>query len=195
MINQHREGDVAHVVDQFEATDIGAPFKVILRECVKVATDSQSGEIISYTIPDPDGLVRTVAIARIFHSRKLSGKEIKFLRKAGGVKQKDLAKAISVTPEHLCKCEGDALPLSPAIENLLRIFLLKSIVNLHKMKDEDIKNKLSQLIDKLFDQLESVCVFDPKDELIFQFSRATSSIGAANSNDDEEPEYRLDDVA
>jgi DNA-binding transcriptional regulator YiaG len=194
MINQHRESTVAHVVDQFEATDIGAPFKVFLKNCVKVVSDEQSGEIISYTIPDPDGLVRAVALARILHDRKLFGEDIKFLRKAAGVMQKDLAKAISVSPEHLCKCEAGKIPLSVTSEKLLRVFLLKRVIKHHKMSDKDEKAKFDQLFDKLFEELEPVCVFDVNDELAFQFHRSEKLNGAANSNDDE-PEYLLDDVA
>ena len=48
MITQHggSEGKT-YVVDQFEAKDLGAPFKVILHKAVRV-THNPAGELMSY---------------------------------------------------------------------------------------------------------------------------------------------------
>jgi DNA-binding transcriptional regulator YiaG len=165
MINQHGNFG-ARVVDQFEATDLGAPFKVVLKDSVKVVSDSETGELISYTIPDPDGLLRVVTLARVLHSRKLSGADIRFLRKAIGVKQKDLAKAIEISPEHLSKVEAGSLPLGPGSEKLLRIFLAKTA---HQIEDCGNKRELETALDRVFNGLTPVAVHDPATELELSF--------------------------
>jgi DNA-binding transcriptional regulator YiaG len=154
-------------VDQFEATDLGAPFKVILKDSVKVVSDRATGELISYTVPDPEGLLRAVALTRVLHARKLSGADIRFLRKAIGVKQKDLASAIEVKPEHLSKVESGMLPLGPVSEKLLRIFVAKTA---HKIGECGNKRELETALDRVFDGLTAVAVHDPATELAFSFT-------------------------
>jgi len=180
-------GSTAHVVDQFEAKDLGAPFKVFLHDCVKVVTDDDTGETLSYTIPDPDGLLRMVVLSRILERRRLSGPEMKFLRKAVGVMQKDVAKSIELTVEHLSKCEAGKLSMSANSEKLLRIYLLKTAIKHHKIKDSEAKAKIEGFLDRVFDDAP-IGVHDPDDELVFRFSR-TPIVRA--SNDDDEPEYQL----
>lgn len=193
MINQHREEQESRVVDQFEATDLGAPFKVILKGCVKVVSNVQTGEMLSYTIPDPDGLLRTVVLARILHPRKLFAADIKFLRKAVGVMQKDLARSLGLSAEHLCKCESGALPLSVGSEKLLRLFLFKTVIKHHKIKDSEAKQQIEEALDKLFDLLTPVSVFDVEDEIVFTFYRTERKPCAANDGEDEG--YKLEDAA
>src|SRR5690242_459562 len=123
---QHGGETVTRVVDRFEASDLGAPFKVVLNHSVKVTYDVATGEVVSYKIPDLDGLLWAVVITRILHPRKLFGADIKFIRKALGLKQKELASKIDLTIEHLSRCETNTLVMSPGSEKLFRIFALKS---------------------------------------------------------------------
>jgi DNA-binding transcriptional regulator YiaG len=176
MDNQH---GTSTRVDQFEATDLGAPFKVILKDSVEVVSDDRTGELISYTIPDPDGLLRVVALARVLNARKLSGADIKFLRKAVGVKQKELAQAIEVKAEHLSKVEAGTIPLGPGSEKLLRIFVAKTA---HKIGDCGHKGELETALDRVFNGLASVAVHDVGADLVFSFAycsaRAADNDGA-----------------
>jgi DNA-binding transcriptional regulator YiaG len=180
MINQHGSVVVPRVVDQFEATDLGAPFKVILKNCVKVASDAETGELISYTIPDPDGLLRVVTLSRVLHPRKLSGADIRFLRKAVGIKQKDLARAIELSPEHLSKVEAGSLPIGPSSEKLLRIFLAKTA---HEMDGCKPNRELETALDQLFDWLTPAAVHDAANELELGFVRRSA---AEDNGSDEE---------
>ncbi|WP_260581173.1 helix-turn-helix domain-containing protein [Sphingopyxis sp. PET50] len=189
MINTH--GSIAHVVDQFEATDLGAPFKVILNKCVKVVSDKATGEVLSYTIPDPDGLLRMVVLSRIMHPRKLFGADIKFLRKAVGLMQKEVAKGIDVTPEHLSKCEAGKLALSGGGDKLLRLLFFKTAIKHHKIESSKAKKKIENLLDKIFDD-QPICAHDVDDEIVLRFSRGIAKPRA--DNDDDEPEYRLMDA-
>lgn len=154
----------AHVADVFEAQHLGAPFKVILHEAVTVV-EGEDGSVLKYTIPDPDGLYRCIVVSRVIHPRKLSGPEIRFLRKAVGIKQKELAEKIEVSAEHLSRCEKGIYPLSPTSEKLLRVYALKTAFKLHKVGASPAKKNLEDVLDSLFNVVK-VCSAHPADEEI-----------------------------
>jgi DNA-binding transcriptional regulator YiaG len=184
MITQHG-GMVGttRVVDQFDATDLGAPFKVILHNAVRITQDQETGELLSYAIPNLEGLIRAVVITRILHARKLSGADIRFIRKAIGVKQKDMALRLGMSCEHLSRCETGTLVMSPTSEKLLRIFALKTAIKLHNLKTCEAKTKLEDALDKLFDCIKPVSVHDVENVLELHFRRSKSS-SDENGNDD-----------
>jgi len=169
---QHGAESVTRVVDRFEAEDLGAPFKVFLNHSVTVTFDETTGDVISYKIPDLDGLLRSIVITRILHHRKLSGADIKFVRKVLGLKQKELASKIEITAEHLSRCETGPLVMSPSSEKLLRIFSFKTAFRLHNKKSCDAKAKLEDALDQLFDAIKPVPVFDVNEELELYFHRS-----------------------
>lgn len=183
-IIQHGALCTTRVVDKFEAKDLGAPFTVILNNSVQVSYDNATGDAVSYRIPDLDGLLRTIVITRILHPRKLFGADIKFVRKVIGLKQKDLAGKIELSVEHLSRCETEALVMSPSSEKLLRIFALKTALKLHKMKSCVEKTKLEDALDRLFDGMKPVSVFDVKDRLVLNFYRNRPEETDDDSSDD-----------
>lgn len=158
----------AHVADCFEAQYLGAPFKVVLHEAVTVV-HAEDGSILKYTIPDPDGLYRSIAFKRLVHPRKLSGEDVRFLRKALGIRQKQLAEKIEVSPEHLSRCEKGVHPLSPTSEKLLRVYALKTAFKLHKVGASAAKTKLEDALDSLFDAVKVRSAHSANDELEFHF--------------------------
>jgi len=163
-INQHGAGgEITRVVDQFDAVDLGAPFKVVLHKAVRVT--------LKYSIPDTDGLISQIAISRVLNKRKLSGKEIHFIRKAIKAKQKELAQRIEMSAEHLSRCESGAMVMSPTSEKLLRIYALKTAWKLQKLELCEETRKLEQMLDRLFDMMKPVSVFDPDDVLELHFNR------------------------
>lgn len=168
---QHGGAVETRVVEKFEAKDLGAPFKVVLNDAVRVSFDKTTGEAVSYSIPDLDGLLGTIVITRILHARKLSGADIKFVRKALGVKQKDLAGKLELSVEHLSRCETGTLPMSPGSEKLLRIFALKTALKIDKLKACEEKTKLEDALDSVFDGMKPAAAYDVKDELVFHFYR------------------------
>ena len=185
MTDQHK-GGLPCVVDHFNAEDFGAPFKIILDNCVK-ATFDESGNLLTYHIPDPEGLMRVVVLTRILNERKLTGPDIKFLRKAVCVKQKELAAKIEMEPETLSRCESGVKPIGPASEKLLRLFLFKTVIKHHKMKGCEAKTKLEKALDALFDLIKPVPVRDVEEEFVLHFSRRTEDkAGNDNQAADEE---------
>lgn len=191
-ITQH-EGvkNEAHVVDQFEAKDLGAPFRVILHKAVEVCLDDSTGEVVSYSIPDIDGLIRVVVVKRLLNRRKLSGADIRFVRKAIGVKQKEMAQKIEMSHEHLSRCESGTLVLSPGAEKLLRIFAIKVAVKLHSVKPGEARTQLEDALDKLFECIKPVSAYAVDDVLELHFhlkERAkTNNSPSREWNEEERP--------
>ena len=112
------------VVPEYDADILGAPFKVYLRDAVKVEICTSCEAVLSTTIPDPEGLFYAVSFERALHPRKLVGAEIKFLRNVMGWKAKKLADELGITAEHLSRCESGRLPLSMTTEKLLRLYVI-----------------------------------------------------------------------
>ncbi len=187
-------GVESYVVESFVAKDIGAPFKVVLNDAVQVTFDKATGAVVDYVIPDLDALLCEIVLSRVLHPRKLNGAEIKFVRKALGLKQKDLAEKIELAAETLSRIEAGAQPLSPGNEKLLRIYAVKTVFKMDKVKACEAKTRFDDAIDRLFDLLKPRAAFDVADELVFNFHRVrqesvSHSGGASNDNDG----YWLDD--
>lgn len=183
---EHRSSLTSCVVEAFEAKDLGAPFKVILDNSVTATIDGDTGEIVNYTIPDLPGLLQAVVMTRLLHAQKLSGPELKFIRKAIGVKQKDLANKIELTVEHLSRCETGTYPVSPASEKLFRIFAFKSALKLHTIKACKEKSEIEDALDRLFDGVKTIAAHDADHELVLHFRRTklSDTMGADNDSDD-----------
>lgn len=159
------------VASKFEADDLGAPFKVILHNAVTISVDPASGEVLSYKIPDLDGLLAEIVLTRVLHPLKLRGVDVKYLRKVLGLKQKEFAEKIEVTVETLSRYETGVQTISPSSEKLMRIFSLKSAAKLHKVKSCDAKAAVEDILDTLFDKLKPVSVIEAGEDLRFNFYR------------------------
>lgn len=122
-MTQHERKDGVRVVPEYQIDTLGAPFKVTLRNAVKIGVNSTNGnETIS--VPDMPGLVRAVVRTRASHPRKLSGPEIKFIRDALGLKSRTLAQFLEIAPEHLSRCEHGTKVLANQPERIFRIFAM-----------------------------------------------------------------------
>jgi len=109
------------VLPEFDAAELGIPFQVKLLDSVEQVLNPATGKVEKTTIPNIPGLIRCAAMARILVPRKLSGPELKFIRKAFRTPAKKLAETIGVSPEHLSRCEAGDRVLSAGAEKCLRI--------------------------------------------------------------------------
>jgi len=142
-------GNTAVILESYDATDLlKAPFKVILKDSVKQVVDSE-GVVLETIIPDPDGLIKAVAQARVLHPHKLVGPELKFLRTALGLRSKDLANAIAVSPEHMSRLEADDKVLSPQCEMLIRIYTYVSALPF-TTKKEIVATQVAKQVGRVF---------------------------------------------
>jgi DNA-binding transcriptional regulator YiaG len=121
-MTQHDVSADVNVVPAYEVDTIGAPFRVTLKDSVVIRKDPDRGKEI-VCIPDPIGMVHTVARSRAVHPRKLSGPDIVFLRKALGLRGKQLASYLDISPEHYSRCEAGTKVFSSATERLFRLFV------------------------------------------------------------------------
>ncbi len=71
-------------------------------------------------IPDMDGLGRATAISRALNPVRLSGREVKFLRRVVDMTQVKFAEAMELTPESVSRWENDARGVGAACEKLVR---------------------------------------------------------------------------
>lgn len=121
------------VVPEFDASGLlGTPFAVYIYDCVKEKRDVKSGEVIAHIIPMPDDLIGITAILRACNPLKLSGSEIRFLRKSVCLKSKEMAERLEISPEQFSRFENDKKPISEVYEKLLR-----AEVCLHHSKNLD----------------------------------------------------------
>lgn len=133
----------------FDATElIGAPFKVKLADSFRKSFDLVSKkEMIE--IDDLAGLFAALVRARVTHIRKLSGDDLKFIRKVMGFLSQDFAEKLDVTAEHYSRCENGARSLSQTQEKQYRMMAylevskndlqLKRLVQSEKSKKQDEK--------------------------------------------------------
>lgn len=118
---QHeRSSGVPVVHAPYLVDELGAPFDVYVTNGVTVDRNHNTGRT-SVSITDAVGLINAVVRSRVCHKRKLTGAEIKFIRKAINAKAKDLAEAIEISAEHLSRCENGAATLSPQSEKIFRL--------------------------------------------------------------------------
>jgi DNA-binding transcriptional regulator YiaG len=105
----------------YELDTLRAPFKVVLLNSFAFGVDSKTGEE-TVSIKDWTGLIKAVVRTRIRHVRKLNGNEIRFIRKAIGVRANLLAKFLDMTPEHFSRCENGTKTMSNQSEKLFGLF-------------------------------------------------------------------------
>jgi DNA-binding XRE family transcriptional regulator len=86
----------------------------------------QDGEKVP-VVPDIVGLEAAIAVARVTVPDKLTGKEIRFLRKAICKKASELARFLDVTPETLSRWENDREVMSTNAERVFRLRILNSL--------------------------------------------------------------------
>lgn len=197
-MQQERTGSVPVDHNPYHMDTLGAPFKVILKNGVSFGVDPETGEQ-TVCVPDTIGLINAVVRARVCHQRKLNGEEIKFIRKAIGVRAKLLAKYLDMTPEHFSRCESGVKPLSNLSERALRLFaflasfcdeanqLLENL-NSGKSSPSDTPEEVMKSADKFvkyFLTLKINAAYSAE-ELVLEFSRTRGENGkSGGSNEDD----------
>lgn len=177
------KGAFEHIAETFEAKCLGAPFKVTLHDSVSVRKNPVTQEVVSYTIPDLGQLSIAVLLSRLSHPRKLCGKDVKFVRKVLGIKQKKLAEEIEVSVEHLSRFENGGPPLSAQGDKYLRLFAIRDAFNLHDMPEGKKKELLEESLDGVFYGMKLEVAHDPSEELHFDFSHVSAENNADYPDD------------
>lgn len=82
-------------------------------------------------IPDEEGLETAVAMARIHVPVKLTGQEIRFLRRAISYPAKAIAQFLQTTQETVSRWENGHLPIGPQADKLLRLRVASQLTKAH----------------------------------------------------------------
>ncbi len=194
------------ILEEYEP-DIGSPFRVVLVHSVKQSISS-SGEIIDTCIPNMKGLLREVALARSLHNRKFSPEDIKFVRKAIGLRANELSDLLGVSAEHLSRCENGDRSLSLAAEKLFRVIVLKRRYNYPALREKlttlldrdelspDTRKQVREMlacVNNAFSEVETAIfesrissVYDATEKLSFEFRLLAFDACLANDNQSQE---------
>jgi len=187
--------NASRILPEYTLDDLGTSFKVILVNSVECRDGPKGREIY---IPDHQALMKKIALSRSIHPAKLKGGDIKFLRKNLGLKSKDLAEKLDITPEHMSRCEAGDKLLSPNSEKVLRTLVLFEAVYVLKKALEDsaasttkkragILKKIADLIDRTKEVMEGLTISPVHvagEEVVLCF-RLASQDGVSAANDDE----------
>jgi transcriptional regulator with XRE-family HTH domain len=103
-------------------------------------------------IPDMPGLARAAAMARALNPACLSGKEVRFIRRALDMTQQEFAEKMDLSPEHVSRWENDHKGVGAASEKLVR------------------HNACALL------HVDGVCEYDPKVIATMRFFRAKGAL-------------------
>jgi transcriptional regulator with XRE-family HTH domain len=192
------------VLPEYEAENLGTPFTVILKNSVRQKLNNK-GEVEKTIIPNPKGLLQQIAITRLIHSRKFSGEDIKFIRKSLRMKAKELAEMISVTPEHLSRCESNDRVLSPGLEKCMRLSIIIDTLRLPDEAEDICKNdsekrkkfrKFQEAFSRLQDLIRDMKI-DPvhnSDEKLCLYFYTSDHVNNGYDGDDEDWYDNLSDV-
>lgn len=129
-------------LDRYETDSMGLPV-VLVNSAVESSFDGEEGIVV----PDIKGLEAAMAVARATIADKLSGKEIRFLRKAVGLTAVRLAEFLDVVPETLSRWEnesGASITTNP--ERILRMRVLRAL----KQKARGVPAKVDDVLDMKF---------------------------------------------
>jgi len=98
--------------------DLGGVVVKVLNAVQVLRCDKCGTEMVA--IPDMQGLGRATAISRALNPVRLSGREVKFLRRVLDMTQVKFAEAMELTPESVSRWENDARGVGAACEKLVR---------------------------------------------------------------------------
>lgn len=98
--------------------DLGGLLVKVLNAVVVQRCSNCSEEMTG--IPDLPGLARAAAMARALNPARFTGKEVKFLRRALDMSQKQFAETMELSPEYVSRWENDHNGIGGAAEKLVR---------------------------------------------------------------------------
>lgn len=137
----------------------GSEIPVTLVNSVQELTCEKCGAKFE-VIHDLDSLSAAIAVGRVMSRTKLTGKEIKFLRKSLGLRAVELAPKIEVAAETLSRYEQGKAVMSPKTEKQLRILVAATLENKVPAMDVDIPSIFSMEINPIINPNEPLMSFE-----------------------------------
>jgi len=189
----------AVTLPEYTLDDLGTSFQVVLVNSVERRVSTKGSEIF---IPDFQGLMKQVATSRVTHPMKLKAGDIKFLRKSLGMKSRELAAKLDISPEHMSRCESGDKTLAPNSEKVLRTLVLLEAIYVAKKALEDANERpskdatklltnLTELIDQTKELMEGLTISPlhaADEDLVFHFHLVRSEDSRSANDDEDSPD-------
>ena len=97
---------MTQVLDRYEEKLMGLPYPIVLLDAAEEITHPKTGETLGIAIPDSEELAAAVALALCFLPVRLTGTEVRFIRRVLGMSGQDLAAAVEMDPATLSRWEN-----------------------------------------------------------------------------------------
>jgi transcriptional regulator with XRE-family HTH domain len=110
-------------IAEYEEDGLGLPYSVVLVDAAEEEIDEETGTRIGISIPDLEGLIATLAVARSFVPVQLDGAEVRFLRRALGKSAKELAGDLGVDAATFSRWENGRAAVGEWADKQLRMFI------------------------------------------------------------------------
>ena len=98
---------MTHVLDRYEEKLMGLPYPVVLLDAAEEITHPKTGKVLGVSIPNAEELAAAVALALCFMPVRLTGAEVRFIRRVMGMTGQELAAAVEMDPATLSRWEHD----------------------------------------------------------------------------------------
>lgn len=108
------------VLEEYVVDTLGLPYPIVVRGAVVERRDRASGEVLGHRIPDLDGLIAAVAVMRALVPVRLSGPELRFMRKATALGSAEFAEAVGLNPSSYSRYENDKDEMGGFVEQIVR---------------------------------------------------------------------------
>jgi DNA-binding transcriptional regulator YiaG len=94
-------------MDRYEEKLMGLPYPVVLLNAAEEVTHPTTGEALGVAIPDAEEMAAAVAIALCFIPTRLTGAEVRFIRRVMDMTGQELAAALEMDPATLSRWEHE----------------------------------------------------------------------------------------
>jgi DNA-binding transcriptional regulator YiaG len=112
---------MTHILDRYEEKLTGLPYPIVLLDAAEEITHPKTGEILGVAVPDAAELAAAVALALSFMPVRLTGAEVRFIRRVMGMTGQDLAAAVEMDGATLSRWEHDKQDVGGWADKALRM--------------------------------------------------------------------------
>jgi DNA-binding transcriptional regulator YiaG len=154
---QHRHRAIRELQESYRKVLGGIP--VILIRAVELTKCADCGQVLSEKIPALQKLIAAMALARIADPLKLSGNDIRFLRKAMNWTAREFSSALGVSVETVSRWENGKDPIGLANEKLLRLMVGTAMQESAPAIDFDAQQVMNMKIESVrsAEEMRSMC--------------------------------------
>lgn len=112
---------MSRVLERYEEHLMGLPYPVVLFDAAEEITDPDNGAVLGIAVPDFEELAAAVALALCFMPARLTGAEVRFIRRVLGMTGQDLAAAVEMDPSTLSRWENGKQTVGGRADKAIRM--------------------------------------------------------------------------